>query len=506
MLATHSSTRSDSGCPPLASQPALVFNAKFAATPCAAVPEKPRLTRVSGRLGRVHEKKIKSENEKKAEAARRYRRFLAMRQRMAIHEAGLGGKFKSLCACSAFPVPEHVRLKSGELKKTGAPGAVQVTWRENAEKEGGEAISHAWVKKCASPLTCFVCAPKIHWFRSQEVQKICRSLHQAGFSWLFWTFTAPHDLFSEPGRQVELFQKAMRIFKEHFDRFKDRWGLRFYIRAVEMTDDSPGRGRKSGCHFHHHYVVFFDREGFTGSEIAEMQAFLARRWVEALIKVGICPEEKRDSALRWAFRLDVPRKPSGDLEDSDLIAVSEYLAKGASLELTPGIGVKQDRKVAGRISHWRVMEMAFTYYPDLKPRALAIMKALKGRSWLQYSPGLKSFCGLEEITDQQIMKEKLDKVVAQYDNEQWRKVDEIKAQKCLQDAIIELARLKRIDLDHLPLDKTNKKELNYFSPVIKELQEITVSAIRMIIETGCDPVTGDWVWKEFEDLVIEEPG
>lgn len=467
----------------------LGINTEFAPMSARPVPEKPRHSGISGQQAACEKNLIDSA---KAEKARRFRHFLAMRQREEIYKAGLAGKFKSLCSCGAFAVPAFGRDRSGETYLTGAPGSVQLQWRKNAGEDEARLV-HSWVKHCASPLLCFVDAPKIRWARSQEVQEICKKLHAAGYSWQFWTFTAPHDLASDPGMQVKAFQEAMRIFKSNFDRFKDRWKLRFYIRAVEMTDDAPGPGRKSGCHFHHHFIVFFERLFFTDEEVAEMRAFLSARWIAALMKVGLCSEEKKEAALRWAFRLDVPRRPQ-KLEEMDLQAVSEYLAKGASMEMTPGIGVKKGRG-GKRITHWDLMRLAFSTESRLVPRALAVMLALKGRAWLQFSRGLKAFCGMEEKTDEEILKEKNNFIIYDYDGDEWHDMDRYKGQVALQSAIVAEAVDSGIDLTDLPMTE-NGKNLDMESGEVRKIQEIAESFISMIADTGCDPITG-------EDLTVD---
>lgn len=477
--------------PPIAGTARLGINAKSAATFSRQISEKPRLAWVSGQSAATQNEKIISQDAKKQDRARRFRHYLAMRQREAIYEAGLAGEFKTLCACGAFAVPAFGKSKkTGDIYFTGSPGVVQLTWQ--AGKDGESRLVHSWVKRCASPLLCFVDAPKIRWYRSQEVQTICKKLYEAGYCWLFWTFTAPHDLSSDPDEQVGLFQEAMRIFKEHFDRFKEKWGLRFSIRAVEMTDDAPGPGRKSGCHFHHHVVCFFEREDFTDEEAKRLQAYLSKRWVAALVKVGLCPAGKEKAALRWAFRLDVPRRPQ-KISDMDLQAVAEYLGKGASMEMTPGINTKQGRGSGHgkRISHWDVMRLAFTSNPELKLRALAIMRALKGRAWLAYSRGLYDFCGLREVEDKDILKEKLGYMVHSYSNRQWYKMDRVKGQAALDDAVTESIEAEGIDLSDPPISEENKDFLDLDDPVVKKIQEIADFSITVIIETGCDPLTGE---------------
>lgn len=384
-----------------------------------------------------------SEQVKTPEGRQRLRWQLAWAQRREIFKAGLGDEFKSLVKCHAVPVPAFSKKKDGTYSKTGSPGCVEAHYYGG---DGDRPIGYAWVYKDANALLCFVCAPKIRYYRAAEVQFACKAMIDLGYSWCFWTFTAPHNLFTDPDTQVKKFNEAKRLLKSGrwWKDFKKRWGYEHCIDAVEMTDDHPRSIKKSGCHWHSHDLPFFLRDPLTADEAAAMQAEVATRWVDCLLKVGLCTEEKKADALAHAFRLDRPRKPKKTVE------LAAYLAKGASCELTPGIFTKIGR-IPARITHWELMTLAFSgVYPELVPRALAVMRALKGKHWLHWTPGLRRLVGLEDVSDQEIMEERKSLPVYQFKGDSWRKVDSQKWQVNLLNAAIRDLKKKGFDLSLSP--------------------------------------------------------
>lgn len=381
---------------------------------------------------------------------------LAWAQREAIFKAGMTDEFKSLVKCHAVPVPRFSKKKDGTYSKTGSPGCIEAHYYGQSDERP---VGYAWLNKDGNALICFLCAPKIHYYRVQEVQTACLSMMKQGYGWVFLTFTAPHDLTTDPRQQVKRFNKAMRIFKagnsffgHKWEYFKQKYGFEHQISARELTDDSPTSVKKSGCHWHTHALVFFRKDIFFSNPTAvrKVRHEMAARWVACLEKVGLCSPEKKKAALRHAFRLDVPRKPKTPIEDAERAAL--YVAKGASCEISPGIFTKTGRLPA-RISHWEVMALAFSgRYPRLVPRALAIMRALKGKDWLRWTAGLKKLCGIEDITDQEIMKEKKSLPVYQFSGESWRKVDSQKWQMNLLNGVLRDLKKQGFDFSQAPED------------------------------------------------------
>lgn len=396
---------------------------------------------------------------------------LAWAQREAIFKAGMANEFKSLVKCHAVPVLPFSRKKDGTYSSTGSPGCVEAHYYGQSDERP---VGYAWLHKDSNALICFLCAPKIRYYRSQEVMAACLSMMEQGYGWFFLTFTAPHDLNTDPCQQVKLFNKAMQLFKAGNSFFGHKWeyfkkgcGFEHQISAKELTDDSPTSVKKSGCHWHAHVLIFFRKDVFFSNPMAirKLRKELALRWVACLEKVGLCPLEKRKAALRHAFRLDVPRKPKNPIEDAEKAA--KYVAKGAACEISPGIFTKNGR-LPDRISHWEVMALAFSgRFPGLVPRALAIMKALKGKDWLRWTPGLKKLCGLEEVSDEEIMQEKKSLPVYQFKGDSWQKVDRQKWQINLLNAVIRDLKKKGFDFSLSPQD-LSEEQINTVHDVFED--------------------------------------
>lgn len=406
----------------------------------------------------------------------RLRFQLARRQRVELIKAGLWKKFKTLCNCYKYAVPKFVR-KNGGLVTTGSPGVVQLHHYDDLERS----FAYAWVKKCESPLLCFVDAPKIRAHRAQEIQDACRRMLEAGYQFLFWTFTAPHDLETDPDFQIKQFNFAMRVFKSGraYNDFKAKYGIEFQISAIEMTDDGPTVHKKTGVHYHQHVIVFLTRE-ISGLESEEMYRWMSERWFECLKRVSICTDEKRRDALHNikknhcpCFGLDTP-KHTQSIKRS-LADLASYLAKGASFELAPGIFAKGGR-LPEKISHWEVMALAFGgRCPELIPRALKLMSALKGRHWLHWSPGLKVFCGIAEMSDEDILKEAAGLCVHEFSKSDWEKIDSQKMQAELKQNVAEIQKTMDFDFSD-PID----------CQVFKDIIEEKIATIKL----GFSPLTG----------------
>lgn len=432
--------------------------------------------------------------ERKTPPSAVFRHFLAMRQRQVLNAHKAFSSFKTLMKCGALPIPSEGRRKDGESYGTGAPGVVQAVAEEG--EEGRLSFrGFAWVRKCANPLLCFCCAPKIHYKRGQEVELISNIMYDYDYRWLFVTFTCRHDWDDDPVKQVDLFQEAQRKMRSgrRFQAWKEKWGYEHQIRSIEMTDDSPTAKYKTGCHFHNHVIMFFKHDDFTEEECQQCRDELSDLWLDALQKVGLWDGvTKKDFMKIRAVVAKCPRKN----ESKKGVEAARYAAKGASCELAPGIFAKFGRLPA-RISHWEVMALAFTKFPHMIPRALSVMQALKGRSWIQFSRGLKEFCGIEDKTDDDLMKEDLQVIIYEYeDHKLWKSIDRYKQQAAIRQAIEEYqknggenlynacdyySRLVENGLDPLQESETLKETqtVNAFisSPVLCRYEDI-------------DPITG----------------
>ena len=309
--------------------------------------------------------------------------------------------------CSRKAVPAKTKKKDGSWVSTGMPGEVQI------HRYGEEQFRHGYygMYHCSSAMICPVCGPVIQARRAQEVVQAGMQLLKFGYQIGMITQTASHTAKTSLYDFVQRFQAAQHDMKawREYKTWKKRTGMRFTIRSVETTDDRPDyEGRKTGWHFHSHTLVFFDRpKAFTDAEAKEFTESFQKMWVRALAGVGLSGSLERAASFslpRATKLLENARENSVDVTKDDAVArLCQYVAKAFSYEVSSGI-VKKGRDGDRRISVWQLQEMALTTHPKLLPRYCSYMVAVKGISWLRWSAGLKDFCKISEVSDEDIMK------------------------------------------------------------------------------------------------------
>lgn len=376
------------------------------------------------------------------------RYFVANRLRTLMFINGKGDD-KTFCQCCRVPRPSHGKKKNGDVYETGQPGHIQIHRYADSDdiaEVGEDAPRHGYVglQKCASAMRCPSCGARIRYVRRQEVETIARQMIGAGYSVAFQTLTAPHNENTDPVKFVDNFQAAVRWMKQRktWGEFVERWRIRHYIRSIEMTVDKPRARRRSGVHFHAHSILFLERKALSASEAEVFRDELAARWTAALVKVGLIRPDQVDVTRKHGADIQPPKvKIQGALyDDAKIKELVDYVCKGAAFELSPSPSTKSGRK-ADRMSHWELMREALVVdqgdpklQASLQGLLVRVMRALKGRAHMYYSPGLKAFCGLRELTDGQIMDGK--KAEPVYDfagerREEWKGIRKYGQQKAL---------------------------------------------------------------------------
>lgn len=342
----------------------------------------------------------------RASAEKRHNRFKLMHLLAAQVWAGKTPAHQ-IRFCSQKAVPAQTKKKNGEWVPTGMPGAVQV------HRYGEEKFTHGYygMYHCASAMICPVCGPVIQARRAQEVVQAGMLLLKNGYQIGMVTQTASHQEKTSLYDFVQRFQAAQHDMKSwrEYKSWQKKTGARFSIRAVETTDDRPDyEGRKSGWHFHAHTLLFFDRKhAFTEAEAIEFTKSFQRLWVKALKGVGLSGSLERAATFslpRATQLLEEARSNSQKPEqDGNVARLCAYVAKAFSYEVSSGI-VKKGRDGDRRISVWQLQELALTTHQKLLPRYASYMAAVKGLSWLRWSAGLKDFCKISDVSDEDIMK------------------------------------------------------------------------------------------------------
>lgn len=398
------------------------------------------------------------------------RHWLADIQRRVLWGMKAGIVFKSLSDCMARPIPAGGVRKDETVYETGAPGKIQLHKYGDAENQYG----FAWAQHCSNALLCFTCAPKIRFKRAGEVKRAAMWAISEGMAAIMITFTAPHYADSDPRRQVDGFMVAKRLFKSGrwWQEQRAKIGYKHSIRALEVTLTHPRYGIGNGAHVHDHGLYFCEHPAFCEAEAAALLADWLPRWRDCLLKAGIEIRDM-DAFMRHGIKISLPHARGRVVDDAALTAMAEYVADKMAVEISPGIFSKTGRdgdEKSKHINHFEFFALALTKYKECRPYMLRLMLGLKGRAWMQWSRGLKSAAGIEEKSDDDLMRENGGECLKEYDTEkEWYFVNNRKLQRRYARAMV--------------ADGGEPKE--------------TAERMMRIIKAGYDPLTGE----AFDDAV-----
>ncbi len=329
---------------------------------------------------------------------------------------------KQVCTCGHYPLPEFVpkKLSDGDIVSvpTGMPGTPQVHQYDTT--------SHGIIgmKRCANSFFCPVCASKILSFRRDEIEHIGNCMLKNGYQILFLTHTAPHEYSTTISYKdsISRFRAAQAdlTMSRGYAQLKKQYGIKYGIKAIEITlDNYKIRRLKTGIHYHTHTVLFLDRkEPISEVELITIKKTMSKLWFSALKKVAYNNSNISEYiVLRHGIDVRCPwLKNEGQISDSETIKrLSKYICKSISFELSSK-NTKEARK-EGRISLYDYLDMLASdkeTSEDIllkeRKRLKNITEALKKLPRIYYYPGLKVFCGLENIEDNKIIEGKKEKL------------------------------------------------------------------------------------------------
>jgi hypothetical protein len=249
--------------------------------------------------------------------------------------------------------------------------------------------SYGNLMTCGSIWLCAVCAAKISERRRVELVKAAGE-HKGGLALI--TFTLQHDKNARLADTLGLLSLAAgKIFEgDWWTRFKQSVGYVGCVKANEITW-SP----RSGWHPHKHDLFFF--EGVVDNkDAARIQKVLTDRYLYILEKFG-------GSALPGlAVDVRTARK------NADVVAA--YIAKFDKLPKSPYWGVESEltksyvkrSKGAAGMTFWQLLKFAGSGDSEAVELVKEYDQAVKGKSSLAYSRGLKTLLKIDLKTDQEI--------------------------------------------------------------------------------------------------------
>jgi hypothetical protein len=289
--------------------------------------------------------------------------------------------------CCRDTVPAERRdKKTGQMVATGAPGQAEV------HAAGGESSSHVWVgvKHCASTWFCPVCGPKVMARRRQEIEKCVELMKSGGQQFMFCTFTFPHTYGAPLSTYMDKLRDVLKMFRrgKSWDLFKKRVEMVGYIRAQEVTHGNHG--------WHPHYHELLITKALSKEEAESAAAFLSKRWVDVCRRAGLISDEKAQDA--YAHAVDV--KSGADP------VTQEYLSKLVCWELS---SVTTKATKTKGLQPFQILSNACNGDGKSKKLWVEYMLGMYRKAALYWSPGLKELCGIDELTDEQLLEGEVEK-------------------------------------------------------------------------------------------------
>ena len=272
---------------------------------------------------------------------------------------------------------------------------------------------YSGLAQCGSVWACPICAAKIQARRQIEVQKLFKKAYKIDENVFgnqkqiaMITFTFPHGIGDRLDEMFPKHEDAVKILRTYnnkmcksgLKKFKLEQGYEGVVKALELTYGS------NGWHIHTHELWVLDWFAEDKEREDAIYQYLLDRWELACKKVGLLDEndEKkvghfRKNALHIAFRVsdtDYINKQNGENDK----------AWGADKEVAQSHS-KLGKK-SGKTPFQLLLESEET--PRYKGLFLEYCYALKGKSQLVWTQGLKGKVGVDEKSDEELLAEQND--------------------------------------------------------------------------------------------------
>ena len=244
---------------------------------------------------------------------------------------------------------------------------------------------------CGAIWTCPVCAGKIEERRRIEIAEAMNKAYEIGLKCIMVTFTFPHMIFD---RLPDLFKKqaqALKLLKSGRQWISTRYdsGYQGQIRSLELTYG------ENGWHPHTHEIWIVESD----CDAVWLKREVLSRWETACIKVGLL-----DYAKVEPFRYHA-------VDVIDQARCSDYLAKqdstsywGADREIS-----KASTKKSVGIHPFGLLSRSLNGNKEAPRLWIEYTEGTKGKRKLFWSKGLKKWAGVNEQTDEEIVKRDDDK-------------------------------------------------------------------------------------------------
>lgn len=237
---------------------------------------------------------------------------------------------------------------------------------------------------CGSVWHCPVCAAKVSERRRQELKLAFEQFKLSGGHISMLTLTFSHERADKLADILYKFGEATKKFMSGraFNEIRKDIGMIGRVRVLEVTYGD------NGFHPHTHIAIFHRNE--IDSDIIKSRMY--DLWEKACIKVGL--------STSWEYGLDLQSAEEAE----------KYMSKHGTWSLEQELSKSHIKKAKfGGLSPFDFLRM---YLKTEEEKYINLFreyaKYFKGKRQVQWSQGLKKMFDLEEKTDEELAKEKIE--------------------------------------------------------------------------------------------------
>ena len=288
--------------------------------------------------------------------------------------------------------------------------------------------------KCGLQWICPLCASRMSEIKRGELSLALDNARQL-FLPLMVTYTARHDANMPLRVLLEQMSDAYRYMRQRrlWQTYKSEYLIVGEARALEITYGD------SGWHPHFHVIVFLDKKVLEYVEHdnvaglvdlrASLRAALFPMWLAALRLQGLdaTPEHGLEVTMQWDELSVYLAKFGSELpKESDGWTMAHEATKTI---------VKRAKK--GGTTVWEMLLFHYCGLPNWGDLFSEYAKATKGKSILQYAPGLKAQLGLQPDDPGELLRDESfsdDILLGSFDADTWRVIVQAEAVGAIWDA------------------------------------------------------------------------
>jgi hypothetical protein len=273
------------------------------------------------------------------------------------------------------------------------------------------------LQTCGSVWSCNVCAMKISEYRKNEIAKLIKKAHAAGKYIYMFTWTLPHYYHESCSKVLEKFNVSTGKMKRQQSLKTNPYFKPWSVLMKEYKNDGYVITKEilfgqNGWHVHSHGLFIFDKK--IENQLQAREDFF-QVWLKACdltFMLADSPDHILRAFIKRSFRLD---HLSGDADK----VISEYLTKSGVVkkekelkewklehEMTKGHLKKSE---SGLITPFGILDKIRQLDDPnskqskvLKQKFFEYTQALKGSSFVRFSPNLRSKYEIEWKSDEDI--------------------------------------------------------------------------------------------------------